>query len=91
MKTLVTEEFRAVEIKNKNVFQARNFTRLLIASNKSWVVPSELHDRRFVILDVNPRRKRDTDYFGKMIGQMESGGYELCQKVEKEGYSRFQN
>ena len=33
LKTLVTEEFRAVEIKNKDVFQARNFTRLLIASN----------------------------------------------------------
>ena len=90
MKTLVTEEFRAVEIKNKNVFQARNFTRLLIASNKSWVVPSELHDRRFVILDVNPRRKRDTDFFGKMIRQMESGGYEallwflMNQKLEED-------
>ena len=76
LKTLITEELRAVEIKNKDVFQARNFTRLLIASNKSWVVPSELHDRRFVILDVNPRRKRDTEYFGKMLKQMESGGYE---------------
>ena len=76
LKTLITEEYRAVEIKGKDVFQARNFTRLLIASNKSWVVPSELHDRRFVILDVNPQRKRDTDYFGKMLKQMESGGYE---------------
>ncbi len=76
LKTLITEEFRAVEIKGKDVFQARNFTRLLIASNKSWVVPSELHDRRFVILDVNPQRARNTKYFGKMIKQMESGGYE---------------
>jgi len=76
LKTLVTEEFRAVEIKGKDVFQARNFTRLLIASNKSWVVPSELHDRRFVILDVNQQKARDTEYFGKMIKQMESGGYE---------------
>ena len=76
LKTLITEEFRAVEIKGKDVFQARNFTRLLIASNKSWVVPSELHDRRFVILDVNQQRARDTKYFGKMMKQMESGGYE---------------
>ena len=76
LKTLITEEFRAVEIKGKDVFQARNFTRLLIASNKSWVVPSELHDRRFVILDVNQQRARDTVYFGKMMKQMESGGYE---------------
>jgi len=76
LKTLITEEFRAVEIKGKDVFQTRNFTRLLIASNKSWVVPSELHDRRFVILDVNPRRARDTKYFGSMIKQMENGGYE---------------
>jgi hypothetical protein len=76
LKTLITEEYRAVEIKGKDVFQARNFTRLLIASNKSWVVPSELHDRRFVILDVNQQKARDTEYFGKMIKQMESGGYE---------------
>jgi len=76
LKTLITEEYRAVEIKGKDVFQTRNFTRLLIASNKSWVVPSELHDRRFVILDVNQQRARDTEYFGKMIKQMESGGYE---------------
>jgi len=76
LKTLITEEFRAVEIKGKDVFQVRNFTRLLIASNKSWVVPSELHDRRFVILDVNPQRARNTKYFGAMITQMESGGYE---------------
>jgi hypothetical protein len=76
LKTLITEEFRAVEIKGKDVFQTRNFTRLLIASNKSWVVPSELHDRRFVILDVNQQRAKDTEYFGKMIKQMESGGYE---------------
>lgn len=41
-----------------------------------WVVPTELLDRRFVILDVNPRRARDTKYFGAMIKQMESGGYE---------------
>ena len=76
LKTLITEEYRAVEIKGKDVFQTRNFTRLLIASNKSWVVPSELHDRRFVILDVNPQRARDTEYFGKMMKQMKSGGYE---------------
>ena len=73
---MITEEYRAVEIKGKDVFQARNFTRLLIASNKSWVVPSELHDRRFVILDVNQQRARDTEYFGKMMKQMKSGGYE---------------
>jgi len=76
LKTLVTDEFRVIEIKGKDAFQVRNFTRLLIASNKSWVVPTELLDRRFVILDVNPRRARDTEYFGKMIKQMESGGYE---------------
>jgi phage/plasmid-associated DNA primase len=76
LKTLITEEYRAVEIKGKDVFQTRNFTRLLIASNKSWVVPSELHDRRFVILDVNQQRARDTEYFGKMMKQMKSGGYE---------------
>jgi hypothetical protein len=76
LKTLVTEPYRILEIKGKDAYQARNFTRLLIASNKSWVVPTELLDRRFVILDVNPQRARDTEYFGKMIKQMESGGYE---------------
>ena len=76
LKTLITDEFRVIEIKGKDAFQVRNFTRLLIASNKSWVVPTELLDRRFVILNVNQQRARDTEYFGKMIKQMESGGYE---------------
>ena len=76
LKTLITDEFRVIEIKGKDAFQVRNFTRLLIASNKSWVVPTELLDRRFVILNVNQQRARDTEYFGKMMKQMESGGYE---------------
>lgn len=76
LKTLVTDEFRVIEIKGKDAFQLRNFTRVLIASNKSCVVPTEFLNRRFVILDVNPRRARETEYFGKMIKQMKSGGCE---------------
>ena len=44
---MITEEDRIIEPKGKDAFQVKNFIRLMIASNKSWVVPTELEDRRF--------------------------------------------
>ena len=62
LKTLITEEDRLIESKGKDAFQVKNFTRLMIASNKSWVVPTELEDRRFLIVDVSDKRKNDIQY-----------------------------
>ena len=76
LKTLITEEDRLIEPKGKDAFQVKNFTRLMIASNKSWVVPTELEDRRFLIVDVSDKRKNDTQYFKMLRDQMNEGGYE---------------
>ena len=76
LKTLVSEEFRMIEPKGKDAFRLKNFTRLMVASNKSWVVPTEVEDRRFAIFEVSDKRKGDLDYFGRIWDEMKSGGYE---------------
>ena len=52
----------------------KNYTRLIIASNHEWVVPAGMEERRFVILDVSPARMKDTDYFAKLLAQMDKRG-----------------
>ncbi len=53
-----------------------NYKRIIFATNSDWVVPVDKDDRRYVVLDVAGNNKKDTDYFGRMIQQMEKGGYE---------------
>jgi len=81
LKTLITEKVRVVEFKGKDAFQMPNFTRLMMSSNKKWIVPMEVDDRRFFITDVGTRNKQDTGYFGLMYEEMQySGGLEQLLK-----------
>lgn len=76
LKAMITEDFMLVEPKFQDAFQLRNHIRVVMASNSSWVVPADLQERRFFVLDVSPRRMQDTRYFGAIQQQMNSGGRE---------------
>jgi hypothetical protein len=47
-----------------------------MASNNDWVVPAELDERRYFVLDVSDEHQKDTEYFGAIIDQMKNGGRE---------------
>jgi hypothetical protein len=75
IKTLITENKRIIEFKGKDAIQLPNYTRLMLASNKSWVVPIDIDDRRFFVVDVDKRHARDRAYFSAIYRQMrEQGG-----------------
>lgn len=76
LKALITEERVAYEVKGKEVAQGRNFIHLVMASNEDWIVPADMDDRRFFVLDVSDNRKKDFGYFGAIKKQMEAGGLE---------------
>ncbi len=85
LKALITEKKIRIEIKGRDSFQLDNFTRVLFSSNKDWVVPMEINDRRFFVMDVSNRHKGDTEYFGALHWEMENGGraallYDLLQR-----------
>jgi hypothetical protein len=70
LKTLITEPTRMVEYKGKDVIQLSNFTHLMMSSNKDWVVPVEMDDRRFFIVDVAENSAKDEKYFDPIYQQM---------------------
>ena len=76
LKALITEERVAYEVKGKEVAQGRNFIHLVMASNEDWIVPADIDDRRFFVLDVSADRQKDFGYFGAIKKQMATGGLE---------------
>ena len=76
LKMLITEDNISIEQKGIDVETAPNFIHLVMASNDLHVIPTSGDERRFFVLDVSNRKQKNTDYFGSIYRQMESGGYE---------------
>jgi hypothetical protein len=89
LKTLITEPVIVVERKFQDVVTVKNVVHLIIASNDAWVVPAGLDERRFCVLDVNPRRAQDHDYFGSIVAEMNNGGNAaMLHDLRREDLSR---
>lgn len=76
LKTLVTEETMAIEKKGVDTGQGANFLHIFMASNSDWVVPADMNDRRFFVVDVESAKMQDGAYFKAIIDQLDNGGYE---------------
>lgn len=74
LKTLITEPRIIIDPKGRNPFTARNVVHLMLASNSSWVIPAEIDERRFLMLNVSSEHESDTPYFDAMFNQMQHGG-----------------
>lgn len=74
LKAMVTEKFIVSERKGIDAVQYHNCAHLLIASNESWFIPAGPQSRRWLVLDVNPAKANDRDYFNAMHYQMEEEG-----------------
>jgi hypothetical protein len=66
LKHMITSKVIMVEPKFVDPFPVENFMRLLVTSNKDWVVPAGFGERRFAVLDVSEARKDDRGYHGAM-------------------------
>ena len=76
LKGMVTSDAHFVERKGVDAYRVRNYVRLLITSNSSWVVPAGLDERRFAVLDVAEYAKQNHEYFAALDRQMNEGGRE---------------
>ncbi len=83
LKSLISEPKEVIEYKGKDAVRMDNYKRIIFATNSDWVVPVDKDDRRYVVLDVAGNNKKDRDYFGRMIQQMEKGGYEKLMYMLK--------
>jgi hypothetical protein len=74
LKTLITEPMALIEPKGKDIYQIRNCSHLIIASNEEWVVPASIDERRYLVLDVDDMYRCDFSYFGRLAAQMQNEG-----------------
>jgi hypothetical protein len=76
LKDLVTSPVMHIERKGKESIPVRNYLRLFVSSNESWVVPAGIDERRFTVLDVSSRHQNDSDYFKRLMDELDNGGRE---------------
>ena len=76
LKGLVTSPIQQIEAKGIDPIRIKNHVRIMMTSNEDWVVPAGKDERRFCVLDVDPRCAQNNDYFREMDEEMEAGGYE---------------
>ncbi len=76
LKGLITSAEQMVESKGIDPIRLRNFVRVVMTSNEDWVVPAGKDERRFCVLDVDPRCAQNSSYFAEMDEQLADGGRE---------------
>jgi len=76
LKGLITSPIQQVEAKGIDPIRLLNYVRLIMTSNEEWVVPAGKDERRFAVLDVDPRCAQNHDYFREMDDELANGGYE---------------
>lgn len=74
LKAMITEAEQLIELKGHDAIRARNYRRFIFASNEDWPVAMGPHDRRFLVLDVDPACQQNHAYFAAIDKQMENGG-----------------
>ncbi|WP_188063203.1 DUF5906 domain-containing protein [Sphingobium sp. KCTC 72723] len=79
-KDLITRPTLRVEDKFFSNWTAPNHLRMIMTSNNDHVVRADARERRYAVFEVTNPHQDDPDarrrYFGDLIEQMETGGYE---------------
>lgn len=76
LKMLVTEDSIQIEAKGVDVETYPNYVHLFMAANDPHVIRASGDERRYFVLEVGDEKKQDKKFFGRMVEQMEDGGYE---------------
>lgn len=76
LKGLVTSAEQMIESKGIDPIRLRNYVRVVMTSNEDWVVPAGKDERRFCVLDVDPRCAQDSGYFAELDAELNAGGRE---------------
>ena len=76
IKTRITEDYIMLELKGVDAVKMRNRSIFMVASNNPLIVPADLGDRRWMVVDVADTHKEDHPYFAAIAEEMENGGRE---------------
>lgn len=74
LKYLITSRDVMIEPKGLNAFPVKSVLRVFISSNERWVVPASDDERRFFVLNVSDKHRRDHEYFKALRAEMNGDG-----------------
>jgi hypothetical protein len=74
LKSMITEPYLAIEQKGVDIIKIKNNINLIMASNNDWVVPANIAERRFCVLDVSEKEQGNEKYFKDIVRQMYRDG-----------------
>ncbi|HEV7283984.1 MAG TPA: primase-helicase family protein [Kaistia sp.] len=72
LKHLITGDTIRIEPKGLDTFEVESFTRFGFTTNEDWALPASADERRYFILDVSGAAMQKTDYFKRIVVQMEN-------------------
>ena len=76
-KSLITEDRMSFEEKFKAHVKGRSYWRVMVTSNERWVVPADVSERRFFVLNVRPSHPTEAErveYFSPLWNWLDEGG-----------------
>lgn len=74
LKRMITEPTLSIERKGMDIFSVPNVIHMILASNEERVVPANIGERRFVVLDINDSKANDHAYFEEIRKEMQDEG-----------------
>lgn len=74
LNNLITGNSLSFEPKGVDSFNLDNYLRLMMATNNDWAVPAGAFARRFCVVRVSNRYRRDWDYFEALKQEMKGDG-----------------
>jgi hypothetical protein len=76
LQALVTEPTIPLQKKYQDTIQIKNNLHIIMASDKDWVVPAGMDERRYAIFDTSTVHMQKRDYFDPLYAEIENGGAE---------------
>jgi hypothetical protein len=76
VRDLISGKKHPIELKGKEAEWVDNHLRLVVIGNADWIVPAQLDERRFAVLDVSEDHIQDHDFFAAIDEEMNNSGRE---------------
>lgn len=82
LKSFITESQLSYEAKGHDLKMMKSYHRVMMLSNSDWVVPADMDDRRFTVLDMPKAHAQESSYFKPIWDEMANGGLEaFCRMM----------
>ena len=92
MKVLITDPVLSIEAKGVDLVQSPNMIHMLISSNRDWIIPATIDERRFAVFNVASDRDKRLPLFRSPVPRKgKRGTGSTASSFAEHGPSRIQS